>query len=58
VAKPTGIAVMDRRLYYVDPVYEKVVRVDSSDGSNEDILVDNEPNLRTLNIFQKRQRKF
>ena len=57
VAKPTGIAVMDRRLYYVDPVYEKVVRIDSSDGSNEDILLDNEPNLRTLNIFQKRQRK-
>jgi hypothetical protein len=32
--------------------------VDSSDGSNEDVLLDNEPNLRTLNIFQKRQRKF
>ena len=57
VAKPTGIAVMDRRLYYVDPVYEKVVRVDSSDGSNEDVLLENEPHLRTLNIFQKRQRK-
>ena len=56
IAKPTGIAVMDRRLYYVDPKYEKVARVDSSDGSNEQTLVTNEADLRTLNIFRKRQR--
>ena len=47
---------MDRRLYYVDPKYEKVARVDSSDGSNEQTLVTNEADLRTLNIFRKRQR--
>ncbi len=57
IAKPTGIAVMDRRLYYVDPKYEKVARVDASDGSNEKILVDNESDLRSLNIFRKRQSK-
>ena len=56
IAKPTGIAVMDRRLYYVDPKYEKVARVDSSDGSNEQTLITNEADLRTLNIFRKRQR--
>ncbi|XP_040583657.2 LOW QUALITY PROTEIN: low-density lipoprotein receptor-related protein 2 [Lepeophtheirus salmonis] len=56
IAKATGIAVMDRRLYYLDPLYEKVVRVDVTDGSNEQILIENEANLRTLNIFQKRQR--
>ena len=56
IAKPTGIAVMDRRLYYVDPKYEKVARVDSSDGSAEHILLENEADLRTLNIFRKRQR--
>ena len=56
IAKVTGIAVMDRRLYYLDPKYEKVARVDSSDGSNEHVLIDNEADLRTLNIFRKRQR--
>ena len=58
IAKPTGLAVMDRRLYYLDPLYEKVVRVDSTDGSSEKVLLDNEPNLRTLNIFRKRQSEF
>ena len=56
IAKPTGIAVLDRRLYYVDPKYEKVSRVDASDGSNEEVLIDNEVHLRSLNIFRKRQR--
>ena len=55
IAKATGIAVMDRRLYYLDPLYEKVAMVDVSDGSNEQILMDNESGLRTLNIFRKRQ---
>ncbi len=27
ISKPTGIAVMDRRLYYLDRVYEKVIKV-------------------------------
>ena len=57
IAKPSGLAVMDRRLYYLDPLYEKVVRVDSEDGSNEKVLLDNESGLRTLNIFRKRQSK-
>ena len=56
IAKPTGIAVMDRRLYYLDPKYEKVARVDAADGSGEEVLIDNEVNLRSLNIFRKRQR--
>ena len=58
ISKPTGLGVMDRRLYYLDRHYEKVAVVDSIDGSNEQILLDNESGLRTLNIFQKRQRKF
>ena len=58
IAKPTGIAVFERRLYYVDPKYEKVARVDALDGSNEERLVDNESNLKTLQVFRKRQRKY
>ena len=52
IAKPTGIAVMDRRLYYLDPKYEKVARVDAADGSGEEVLIDNEVKLRSLNIFR------
>ena len=56
INKATGIAVMDRRLYYLDPAYERVVRVDATDGSNQQNLLDNISGLRTLNIFRKRQR--
>ena len=35
IAKPTGIAVFERRLYYVDPKYEKVARVDALSPSTE-----------------------
>ena len=55
VAQPTGIAVMDRRLYYLDPKFEKVIRVDSDYGENEQVLMDNESGLRTLNIYRKRR---
>ena len=55
INKITGIAVKDRRLYYLDPNYEKVARVDATDGTQETILLKNEADLRTLNIFQKRQ---
>ena len=56
IAKPTGIAVFERRLYYVDPKYEKVARVDALSPSTEERLVDNESKLRTLQVFRKRQR--
>jgi low density lipoprotein-related protein 2 len=45
---------MDRRLYYLDPLYEKVVRVDLPNGDNPKTLLDNEVKLRTLNIYRKR----
>ena len=56
IAKVTGLAVMDRRLFYLDPKYEKVARVDAADGSGEVPLITNEVGLRSLNIFRKRQR--
>ena len=40
----------------MDPKYEKVARVDSSSGDGEQVLVENQSDLRTLNIFRKRQR--
>ena len=56
IARPTALAVMDRRLYYLDPQYEKVVRVDLPNGDNPKTLMDNENDLRTLNIYRKRPR--
>lgn len=45
---------LSRRLYYLDPQYEKVVRVDLPNGDNPKTLLDNEVKLRTLNIYRKR----
>ena len=35
---------MERRLYYLDPVYEKVVMVQLPNGDNPKTLLDNEVN--------------
>ena len=45
---------MERRLYYLDPIYEKVVRVDLPNGDNPKTLIDNEVDLRTMVMFRKR----
>ena len=45
---------MDRRLYYLDPVYEKVVMVQLPNGDNPKTLLDNEVDLRTLAMYRKR----
>ena len=54
INKPVALAVMERRLYYLDPVYEKVVRVDLPNGDNPKTLIDNEVALRTMVMFRKR----
>lgn len=41
-------------LYYLDSLYEKVERVDLPDGGNPQVLLDNEINLKTIKVFQKR----
>ena len=45
---------MERRLYYLDPTYEKVVRVDLPNGENPKTLIHNEADLRTMVMFRKR----
>jgi hypothetical protein len=49
-----ALAVMERRLYYLDPKFEQVVRVDLPNGENAKVLLSNEPDLRTLNIYRNR----
>ncbi|XP_046995596.1 low-density lipoprotein receptor-related protein 2 [Schistocerca americana] len=55
VALPKALGVLDSRLYYLDPVFEKIERVDLPTGGNPKLILDNEPDLKTFTIFRKRQ---
>ena len=54
VGKPVALAVFESRMYYLDTVYEEVVRVDLPNGDNKQILKNNQPDLKTFRLFQKR----
>ena len=54
IAKPQGLAIYNNRLYYLDSVYEKIVRVNLPDGSNAVTIEENSPNLSNLKIYSKR----
>ncbi|CAL4174127.1 unnamed protein product, partial [Meganyctiphanes norvegica] len=54
IAHPLGLAVYEAYLYYVDSKYESVVRVDLPEGKNPVHLLENQSDLKTLKIFQKR----
>jgi low density lipoprotein-related protein 2 len=54
IAYPKALGVLDSRLYYLDPSYEKIERVDLPKGDNPRLLIDNETDLKTFTIFRKR----
>ncbi|XP_066998103.2 low-density lipoprotein receptor-related protein 2 [Anabrus simplex] len=54
IALPRALAVYENRLYYLDPKYDKIERVDLT-GENPKHIVDNESDLKTFTIFRKRQ---
>lgn len=54
ISKPKSLAVLESRLYFIDPVYEKIVRVDLPAGDNSKTILENEPDLRAMIIFKKR----
>lgn len=54
IAKPQGLSIYNNRLYYLDSVYEKIVRVNLPDGSNVVSIEENSPNLSNLKIYSKR----
>lgn len=58
IAHPRALAVLDSRLYYLDPTYEKIERVDLPKGDNPKLLIDNEADLKTFTIFRKRTSEF
>lgn len=61
IAMPKALAVHDSRLYYLDPLYDKVARVDlpiKEDPTTGEVkqvtIIDNDSELRTLTIYKKR----
>ncbi|XP_055683188.1 low-density lipoprotein receptor-related protein 2 [Lutzomyia longipalpis] len=54
ISRPKSLAVLDSRLYYLDPVYEKIMRVDLPNGDNAKVILENESDLRSMTIFKKR----
>lgn len=54
ISRPKSLGVLDSRLYYLDPVYEKIVRVDLPRGDNPKIIIDNEQELKNMMIYKKR----
>lgn len=54
ISRPKCLTVLDSRLYYLDPIYEKLERIDLPDGNNPKLLLENEPDLKTFTIFKKR----
>ncbi|KAF5276464.1 hypothetical protein FQA39_LY06533 [Lamprigera yunnana] len=56
ISRPKALAVLDRRLYYLDPVFEKLERVDLLGGQlNPKLLLENESDLKTFTVYKKRQ---
>lgn len=54
IGQAKALAVMNNTLFYLDPMYEKLVRVDLNDINNPKVILENEPDLRTFTIFKKR----
>ncbi|XP_041779439.1 low-density lipoprotein receptor-related protein 2 [Anopheles merus] len=54
ISKPRALAVLESRLYFLDPTYEKLARVDLPNGDNAKLILDNEPDLRQMVIYRKR----
>jgi len=54
MALPKALAVHESSLYYLDPLYDKIERVDLPNGDNPITIIDNDSELRTLTIYKKR----
>lgn len=54
IARPKSLGVLESRLYFLDPVYEKIVRVDLPNADKAKIIIDNESDLKSMTIYKKR----
>ncbi|KAJ0178036.1 hypothetical protein K1T71_005859 [Dendrolimus kikuchii] len=55
ISYPKVIAVLDSRLFVLDPLHEKIIKADLPNGDNIKPIMDNESDLKSLTIFQKRK---
>ncbi|CAK1544808.1 unnamed protein product [Leptosia nina] len=55
ISYPKVIAVLDSRLYVLDQRYEKIFKADLPNGDNLKVILDNESDLKSMTIFQKRK---
>lgn len=55
IDRPKALGVLGSRLYYLDPTYEKLARVDLPEADNAKIILENESDLKTFTIFRKKQ---
>lgn len=53
ISRPKALAVHESRLFYLDPTYEKLVRVDLPNGERPKMIMENENDLKTFAIFKK-----
>lgn len=54
ISYPKSIAVLDSRLFVLDPVYEKIIKVDLPDAMKIKNVLDNESDLKSLTVLKKR----
>ncbi|XP_063240571.1 low-density lipoprotein receptor-related protein 2 [Bacillus rossius redtenbacheri] len=54
ISMPKALAVLDSRLYLMDPRFDKIERFDLPNGDNPKMLIDNESELKTFTVFRKR----
>lgn len=54
IAQPKALGILDSRLYYLDPIYEKIVRVDLPNADNPKNILENEAELKGMTIYRKR----
>ncbi|XP_046609747.1 low-density lipoprotein receptor-related protein 2 isoform X1 [Neodiprion virginianus] len=54
IALPKSIAVYESRLYYLDPIFDKIEKVDLPNGDNAQVIISNDADLKTLTIYKKR----
>lgn len=63
VGRPLGLSVYSNRLYYLDPIHEKIVKINLNENDGQDLasrtinLEENSPNLSNMKLFGKRSKQ-
>lgn len=55
IAWPKALAIYDKHLYYLDPPYDKLERIDLADFSEVQTIMDNESDLKSFIVFKNRR---